>query len=181
MTNTATKLALSALMIGASGMALSGTANAAKLCKPSVTAKGMYYTTLKNAKSSARYRWGLKAASKYGTSWAHFGKAKNPHYSCTGGHGPKGKNFNCRVTARPCRTLSLCKGTVKAKGVFYSKRKKAEKSAKYRWSLAAAEKFGVHYAHWNKARSKRMTCTFRVRDDGKGPFYRCRALARACR
>jgi hypothetical protein len=153
-------------------------ASAATSCKPALTAKGMFYTSKAKAQSSADYRWGLKAASAHGAPWALVGKAKGKSYSCTDGHGKNGNLYNCKLTAKPCKTTSVCKGTVTAKGMFYTGKPKARDSAKYRWGLKAAQAHGASFAHWGKAKNTSINCTS---GHGKnGNLYNCVAKAKAC-
>ena len=165
-------LALSALIF-------SQAASAATQCKPVLKASGMYYTKMEKARSSAGYRWGLKASAKHGAAWAHVGQAKNKKYRCLAGLG-KNKNLKqCILYARPCRKIVQCKGAVAAKGMFYKTKAKAKSSARYRWGLAAASKYGAPYGHWGKSKKNGMKCTF-----GHGPkglLWNCRAWAKACK
>lgn len=154
-------------------------ASAATQCKPTVSAKGMFYTTKSKARSSAGYRWGLKAASKYGSSFAHVGQAKAKSYKCTSGHGAGGNLFNCKLTAKPCKTVSVCKGRVKAKGQLYKTQSKAVSSAQYRWGLRSASKYGASFGHWGKAKGKSMKCSGGHGSSGK--LIRCTASAKACK
>ncbi|MEH6726604.1 MAG: hypothetical protein V7703_10630 [Hyphomicrobiales bacterium] len=71
-----------------------------RICKGILSAKGMFYVKKSKAQESATYRWGLKAASTYGQSFAHWGKAGNPDFSCS--KGPKGL-WNCTATAKACQ------------------------------------------------------------------------------
>lgn len=70
------------------------------ICKGKVSAKGMFYKKKSKAKESATYRWGLKAASTYGQSFAHWGKATNTKYSCSKGSKDL---WNCTATAKACK------------------------------------------------------------------------------
>jgi hypothetical protein len=154
-------------------------ASAAISCKSPLTAKGMFYTTKKKAKSSADYRWGLKAASTHNPSWAHVGQAKGKSYKCTYGHGKKGKLYNCTLTAKPCRKTTVCRGTVTAKGMFYTGKSKAKESARYRWGLQAASAHGPAFAHWGKAKATSIKCSYG--HGKKGNLYNCVAKANACK
>ena len=153
-------------------------ASAATSCKPSLAAKGMFYTTKAKAQSSADYRWGLKASSAHGVGWAHVSQAKGKSYSCTDGHGKDGKLYNCELTAKPCKTTSVCKGTVTAKGMFYTGKPKAMDSAKYRWGLQAAQAHGASFAQWGKAKNTSINCSFGHGKNDK--LYNCVAKAKAC-
>lgn len=160
-------------------VALSGqAAQAAKVCKPKLTAQGMYYYTEKKAKESADYRFGLKVASVHGVPWAHVSQAKNKSYACTDGHGDSGKLHNCKLTANPCMTKTTCKGMVTGKGMYYYKKEKALESMRYRWSLAAAAAHGPNFAHYNKAKNKSGNCTYGHGKSGK--LWNCVTKALAC-
>ena len=171
--------ALASLSVMAALAMTSQSALAVTSCKAPLTAKGMYYTTKKKSKESADYRWGLKAASNHGVSWAHVGKAKGKSYNCTDGHGKKGNLYNCKLTAKPCKTTSVCKGIVKAKGMYYTTKNKAKESAWYRWGLKASSEYGVPYAHRGKAKSTSISCT--SGHGKKGNLYNCVAKGKACK
>lgn len=71
-----------------------------KVCEGKLSAKGMFYVKKSKAQESAVYRWGLKVASTYDQSFAHWGKAENSKFSCSKG----AKNlWNCTATARACK------------------------------------------------------------------------------
>jgi hypothetical protein len=72
-----------------------------RICKGTVSAKGKFYVKKSKAQESATYRWGLKAASTYGQSFAHWGKAANTNFSCSRGTGSK-QLWNCTATAKAC-------------------------------------------------------------------------------
>lgn len=70
------------------------------VCEGKVSAKGMFYFKKSKAQESATYRWGLKVASTYGQSFAHWGKAQNTNFSCKKGAKDL---WNCTATAKACK------------------------------------------------------------------------------
>jgi len=80
--------------------------------------------------------------------------------------------------ASTTNAAAACKGVIKAKGKFYRKKKKAAKSARGRWGLAAATKFGARFAQWGKAKGKSTKCS--AVNGSSGNLWNCTARARAC-
>ena len=77
----------------------------------------------------------------------------------------------------PCKTTSVCKGTVTAKGMFYRGKPKAMESAKYRWGLEAARTHGALFAQWGKAKNTSNCSCGHGKND---KLYNCVAKANAC-
>lgn len=145
--------------------------------KPRVTAKGMFYKNKTKAQSSAQGRWGLKAASKYGAAYGHWGAAKGKSMSCKKTIKSSGaKIWNCKASAKPAKKFKLCEGRVNAKGLYYQKSKNALFSARSRWGLKAAAKFGAPFGFWNKAVKRGTKC----KRNSNG-LVQCKVTAKACR
>lgn len=170
-----------AIVAGTSGLfalAPVGNAEAAQITKPMVNGYSMYYNKKAKAKDSARYRWGLAAAEKYGAGFAHWGKAKQKSIKCswTSVPGMAGTEaWRCRASAKPVKQIMLCKSSVKASGKIYKVKASAKDSAVYRWGLKVAAKEGANMAHWGKARQKNFSCS-----TGAKGNWTCIARAKPC-
>jgi len=82
-------------------VAVSGPAFAGYKCKPSFTSNGNLKLTKLGALSSAREVWKAQVRAQYGAEYANWGIARGKTSSCE----KNGLifNFQCAVTARPCR------------------------------------------------------------------------------
>lgn len=82
-------------------IAASGPASAAYRCKASFTSNGNLKLTKLGALSSAREVWKAQVRAQYGAEYANWGVARGKTSSCE----KNGLifNFQCAVTARPCR------------------------------------------------------------------------------
>jgi hypothetical protein len=177
--STAQALAIVAGTAGLFAMAPVSGADAAQITKPMVNGYSMYYNAKPKAKDSARYRWGLAAAEKYGAGFAHWGKAKQKSIKCnwTAVPGMPGKEaWRCRASAKPVKNVMICESPIKASGKIYKAKAKAKDSAVYRWGLKVAANEGANMAHWGKARQKNISCSTGVKGN-----WTCVARAKPCK
>jgi hypothetical protein len=82
-------------------IAICSPASAAYRCKSSFTSNGNLKITKLGALSSAREVWKAQVRAQYGAEYANWGVARGKSSSCE----KNGIIFNyqCAVTARPCR------------------------------------------------------------------------------
>ena len=181
--NTLLKSTVLAAVAATAIISVSPAANAATSVKPTVTAKGKVYYNTKKAENSAKYRWSLKAAAKYGPSYGHWGKAKGKSMQChwvtqkIGANGLTKFTWRCLAKAKPARTIKLCKSPVKAKGMFYTTKSKAKSSSAYRWGLKTASIYGASFAQFGKAKGKSYQCN---KANNKG-LWNCTVKAKPCK
>ena len=167
-----------ALLIGT--MVLAQPALAAKQCKSPVSQKGMFYFKKATAISSAQGRWEKKAAIKHGIGFSFWNNAKGKNTSCTFTMKNGKKLWNCKLTAKPCKTVAkICKPKMSQKGMFYFKKATAISSAQGRWEKQAAIKHGIGYSFWKNAKAKNFTCGFTMKNGKK--LWNCNAHAKPCK
>ena len=68
-------------------------------CAPLVRAVGKRNLVLGFARNSARFAWAREARFVHGEQYAHWGRARNSHISCT----RVGALSSCEATATPCQ------------------------------------------------------------------------------
>ena len=165
-----------ALMIGC--MFVAQPALAATQCKAPLSKKGMFYFNKNKAISSAQGRWEKKAAIQHGIGFSFWNNAKGKGRSCTSTMKNGKKLWNCKLTAKPCKTVKLCKPKLSKAGMFYFNKAKAKSSAVGRWEKKAAIKHGISYSFWNAAKAKNFNCTFKMKNGKK--LWNCKAIAKPC-
>lgn len=179
MTNTAIKtaaaLALVAGTLATATFATASNAEAATQTRPAVSAYSKYYYKKAKSQESAIYNWGLKAAANYGATFGKWGQAKGKSMKCSKVQKANKELWRCRATAKPAADYKICKGRVNAKGMFYTKGKKAAESARYNWGLKTAAKYGAKYAKWGKASKRGTKCS-----RGAKGLVQCTVTAQAC-